>query len=181
MMKNKLRTFEIFAENALFSTRWFLIPVFFMFPISVLIMVGEFLKSLYEIVVMFFTDGSRDNIVIGALELIDISLVCGLMLIAMFAGYENFVSKLDIEDHKDYPHWMRNITFSKLKILVLATSVPMIIIHLLADSYRIDEISNREIIISASLVFVFVFAAIGMALMDFILSLSAKNKSETED
>lgn len=181
MEKNdKLRSLEIYAENMLFASRWVLIPIFYLFPIALLVLVGEFVKSLFNIVVEFFKSSNLDGVVIGSLELVDISLVCGLILIAMFAGYENFVSKLDIDNHPDYPHWMRNITFSKLKILVLATAVPMSIIHLLAESYMIDQTSNRELIVSVVFVFVFVFAAIGMAYMDYLLSLSAKNKVVTK-
>lgn len=36
-------------------------------------------------------------------ELIDLSLAGNLLLIVIFSGNENFVSRIDVGDHKDWP------------------------------------------------------------------------------
>ena len=40
------------------------------------------------------------------LTLVDLALTGTLLLIVIFAGYENFVSKIDHSRHKDWPEWM---------------------------------------------------------------------------
>lgn len=172
-----IRKVEVGAENCLFATRWLLAPVFYLFPIVMGIMVFEFIGQLWALL-LTFVHSDMENIVQRVLNLIETSLVCGLVLIVMISGYENFVSKLDIAEHPDYPHWMRNITFGKMKILLLATTVPMSVIHLVVDMYKIDEISNRNLIATIVLHFVFVITAIGMAYMDKILHGSDNNHKE---
>ena len=43
-----------------------------------------------------------------------------LILIVIFAGYENFISRIDAaHESKDKPHWMGTIDFSGLKIKLI--------------------------------------------------------------
>jgi uncharacterized protein (TIGR00645 family) len=46
-----------------------------------------------------------------------------LVVMVMFAGYENFVSKLDLAGHKDKPGWMGHVDFSDLKLKLMASIV----------------------------------------------------------
>src|SRR5260370_29443791 len=56
--------------------------------------------------------GSRESdIILGVLSLIDISLTGNLILIVVFSGYENFVSKIDPGGHPDWPDWMTKLNF----------------------------------------------------------------------
>jgi uncharacterized protein (TIGR00645 family) len=45
------------------------------------------------------------------LSLIDLSLAGNLLLIVIFSGDENFVSKLDVGDRQDRPVWMGTVDF----------------------------------------------------------------------
>ena len=45
------------------------------------------------------------------LSLIDVSLTGNLILIVVFSGYENFVSKIDPGGHPDWPDWMTKVNF----------------------------------------------------------------------
>jgi uncharacterized protein (TIGR00645 family) len=56
-----------------------------------------------------------------ALSLIDLSLAGSLLLIVIFSGYENFVSKINVGDHKDRPEWMGTKGFSGLKMKLIAS------------------------------------------------------------
>lgn len=160
-----IRKVEVAAEKCLFASRWLLVFIFYLFPIVIGVLVFTFVRNLWGVLEVFVSI-SQEDLIVKILNLLETSLICGFVLIMMIAGYENFVSKLDIDEHPDYPHWMRNITFSKMKILLLATTVPMSVIHLVMDMYKIDEISNRNLIATICLHFVFVLTAIGMAYMD---------------
>lgn len=43
---------------------------------------------------------SESGLVLVVLSLIDIALVGGLLVMVMFSGYENFISKMDIQDNE---------------------------------------------------------------------------------
>ena len=42
-----------------------------------------------------------EQVILLALSMIDLSLTANLLLIVIFAGYENFVSKIHIGEHED--------------------------------------------------------------------------------
>src|SRR5437667_9464085 len=66
--------------------------------------------------------GSKESdIILGVLSLIDVSLTGNLILIVVFSGYENFVSKIDPGGHPDWPDWMTKVNFGGLKQKLLAS------------------------------------------------------------
>jgi uncharacterized protein (TIGR00645 family) len=76
------------------------------------------------------------------LGLLDLVLLGNLVLIVLFAGYENFVSKIEIaEKSVDRPSWMGTIDFSGLKLKLIGSLVALPVIELLKDFI---ELSNHE-------------------------------------
>ena len=88
-----------------------------------------------------------EQIILLSLSLIDLSLTGNLLLIVIFAGYENFVSKIDVGEREDRPSWMGMVDFSNLKIRLIASIVAISAIALLRAylplgdaGARVDEI-----------------------------------------
>ena len=54
-----------------------------------------------------------------------------LLLIVIFSGYGNFVSKMNFEEHEDHQEWHGSIDFSGLKLKLIASIVAISGIHLL--------------------------------------------------
>ena len=69
--------------------------------------------------------------ILGVLSLVDLALTGSLLLIVIFSGYENFVSKIDHSGHRDWPEWMGSIDFTALKIKLLGSIVAISAIQLL--------------------------------------------------
>jgi uncharacterized protein (TIGR00645 family) len=70
--------------------------------------------------------------VIAVLELVDVVLIGNLLLMIIFSGYENFVSKIDVATgHVDRPTWMGKIDYSTLKQKIIASVVAISSIELL--------------------------------------------------
>jgi hypothetical protein len=46
---------------------------------------------------------SESDVILGLLKLVDLTLTGSLLIIVIFSGYENFVSKMDHSDHSDRP------------------------------------------------------------------------------
>ena len=53
--------------------------------------------------------------ILDALSLIDVTLVANLILIVVFSGYENFVSRIDTTGNPNWPIWITRIDFAGLK------------------------------------------------------------------
>ena len=69
-----------------------------------------------------------------------------LIIIVLFAGYENFVSKITVaEGAKDRPHWMGHVDYSGLKIKLIGSLVAISVIELLKDFMKEGTFdANRE-------------------------------------
>jgi uncharacterized protein (TIGR00645 family) len=179
MENTKLRKTEIALERIFFSSRWIAAPVYFGLTASLIVLAIKFFKTTYQLV---FIESMKeiDDIVTVILTLLDMTMVMSMVLIVMFAGYENFVSKLDVNDHPDYPRWMTRVTFGDIKLKILASIVVMSAIHLLSDYYKIDELSDRKLIWSIVFHVVFLFSALLMALMDKLLG-AEEHSNETKE
>jgi uncharacterized protein (TIGR00645 family) len=143
-------------------------------------LVGALILLLYSFMLElfhFFTQiptMTQNNAVLGILSLIDLSLAGNLLLIVIFSGYENFVSKMDFSNHKDQPEWHGSVDFSTLKLKLIASIVAISGIHLLKVFMEVESVSEREIMWMVIIHFVFVMSGVMLALMDRVAA-STKN------
>lgn len=81
---------------------------------------------------------------LSLLSLLDLVLLGNLVLIILFAGYENFVSKIEIaENSTDRPSWMGTIDFSGLKLKLIGSLVALSVIELLKDFIELSNLDNE--------------------------------------
>jgi uncharacterized protein (TIGR00645 family) len=118
----KLKRVENGFESLIFNSRWLMAPFYLGLVVSLAVLLLKFCMVLWEFIV--HAPGSKESdIILGVLSLIDISLTGDLILIVVFSGYENFVSKIDPGDHPDWPDWMTKVNFGGLKQKLLASIV----------------------------------------------------------
>jgi len=84
-------------ERGLFASRWLMAPMYLGLIVSLAMLVTVFIRELIHYAPQAFTMTS-EQVILVVLTLIDLSLAGNLLLIVLFSGYENFVSKLDIDD-----------------------------------------------------------------------------------
>lgn len=94
-MQSKPNAFERFLESAIFASRWLLAPFFLGLIIAMAVLLLKFGKELWSLLLGVFGYVQNDA-VISILTLVDTALIAVLLLIIVFSGYENFVSKLSI-------------------------------------------------------------------------------------
>jgi uncharacterized protein (TIGR00645 family) len=124
-------------ENLIFNSRWLMAPFYLGLVISLAVLLLKFLMMLWEFVL--HAPGSKEtDIILGVLSLIDVSLTGNLILIVVFSGYENFVSKIDPGGHPDWPDWMTKVNFGGLKQKLLASIVAISAIQVLKAFMNID-------------------------------------------
>jgi uncharacterized protein (TIGR00645 family) len=94
-----------------------------------------------------------------------------LLIIVIFSGYENFVSKIDHTGHKDWPEWMGTIDFSALKLKLLSSIVAISAVHLLKSFMALKTITpemERSLFWLVVIHLVFVVSSVLLALSDRI-------------
>ena len=86
---------EKLIEKLMYSSRWIMAPIYLGLSL-VLLALG--IKFFQEILHVFphILEMKESDLVLVTLSLIDIALVGGLIVMVMFSGYENFVSRLDV-------------------------------------------------------------------------------------
>lgn len=122
---------------------------------------------------------SEADVIVGILALVDMSLVGSLLLMIIFSGYEIFVSKIDVADHKDRPDWMGKVDFSGLKLKVIGAIVAISAIDLLKAFMNIPEQLSTEDINALQwkviIHMAFVLSGVFFALMDKIAGDTSKH------
>ena len=163
------------VEKGLFVSRWLMAPMYIGLSLSLLLLVWAFLGEIWHLVT-HLSELETAHVILGVLALIDLSLAANLVLIVVFSGYENFVSKFDVDDHEDKPDWMGTVDFSGLKMKLIASIVAISGIHLLQIFMDVSKYSDRDILMMLTLHMVFVVSGVLLALMDWISAKAKANK-----
>jgi uncharacterized protein (TIGR00645 family) len=152
----KLKRVERAFESALFNSRWLMAPFYFGLVVSLAALLLKFCMELWHFI-LHVPQAKESDIILGVLSLIDISLTGNLILIVVFSGYENFVSKIDPEGHPDWPDWMTKVDFGGLKQKLLASIVAISAIQVLKAFMNLDvsfDPSKLAWLVGVHLVFV---------------------------
>ena len=166
-----LKSFEKFLERVMFASRWILAPFYFGLIISLFFLLVVFIKEIFHFVINFSTD--ETELILFILTLIDLSFAGNLLIIVIFSGYENFVSKIDVNNHEDKPEWMGTVDFKGLKLKLVSSIVAISGIHLLKVFFDLEKYTREQIILFIAIHFTFVISGVILAYMDTLIS---KNK-----
>jgi uncharacterized protein (TIGR00645 family) len=172
------KSFESTFEHGLFASRWLMAPFYLGLVGALAVMLYTFGAELANFV-LNAPDLKANDAILASLALIDISLAGNLLIIVIFSGYENFVSTLDIGDHKDRPEWMGSVDFSTLKLKLIASIVAISGIHLLKVFMEIKKYSESEIMWMAIIHMVFVVSGVMLAFMDKIAASTKLTKKQS--
>jgi uncharacterized protein (TIGR00645 family) len=153
-------------EYVLFNSRWIMAPFYVGLVVALAVMFLKFLRMLWEFIL--HAQGAKSSeTILDVLSLIDVTLVCNLILIVVFSGYENFVSRIDTSGNPNWPIWITRIDFAGLKQKLLASIVAISAIHVLEAFLNIDaafDATRMTWLVAVHLVFV--ISALLLALSD---------------
>lgn len=135
--KHKPSAIERGLEGFLFRSRWLMAPFYVGLVVSLAVLLFKFVLLLWENIV-HLPSAKESDIILGVLSLIDVCLTGNLVLIVVFSGYENFVSRIDPNGHPDWPEWMTKVDFAGLKQKLLASIVAISAIQLLKAFMNLD-------------------------------------------
>jgi uncharacterized protein (TIGR00645 family) len=136
---------ENILEKVIFAGRWLLAPLYIGLLLALLPILYRFFHAFWHLI-SHVQGATAGEITLQVLELLDTVLLGNLIIIVLFAGYENFVSKIKVaEDAEDRPHWMGHVDYSGLKIKLIGSLVAISVIELLKDFMKEGTFdANRE-------------------------------------
>lgn len=163
-----IKSVERPLEATIFASRWLLAPFFLGLIVAILVLLVKFFKELASLVTTVWTTSEYDA-VISILTLVDTALIASLLLIIVFSGYENFVSKIGIGEHEDRPAWMGKVGFSDLKIKLIGAIVAISAVELLKAFLVSTNYSNEQLVWKVVIHLTFVLSGVMFAVTDWIV------------
>jgi uncharacterized protein (TIGR00645 family) len=147
-------------EDGIFNSRWMMAPFYIGLTISLAVLVTKFIIILCEFTVQAWS-ATESELIVSVLSLIDLSLMGNLILIVVFSGYVNFVSRIDPAGHPDWREWMAKIGFGGLKQKLLASIVAISAIEVLKAFTNIEaNLSNNKLMWLVAIHLTFVFTTL---------------------
>lgn len=156
---------EKMFENLFYASRWLLAPIYLGLSLALLALGIKFFEEILHVLPSILELQEAD-LVLVVLSLIDMALVGGLLVMVMFSGYENFISRIDIDEGKEKLDWLGKLDSGSLKQKVAASIVAISSIHLLKAFMNAEQISNDKLMWYVLIHLTFVLSAIGMAVVD---------------
>ena len=152
-------------ERLLFACRWLLAPLYLGLALALLVLGIKFFQEAFHVLAVI-TRLAEADLVLTVLALIDLVLVGSLIVMVMFSGYENFVSRIDHESGDDAPAWLSKLDAGTLKLKVAASIVAISSIHLLRIFMNAQATPNDKILWYVVLHLTFVVSAVLLGVLD---------------
>jgi uncharacterized protein (TIGR00645 family) len=160
---------EKLIERTLYQSRWLLAPVYLGLSLCILAISIKFFEEIAHLITGVFVM-NESELVLVILSLIDLTLIGNLIIMVMFSGYENFVSKISISENDEKLHWFGKLDASAVKQKVSASIVAISSIHLLKVFMNVEKIPNDKLLWYVVIHIVFVMSTVGLAYVEKIHS-----------
>jgi len=160
-----MKKLEHGLEVMMFSSRWLLAPFYVGLVLAIALLLVSFVKEFIHFVPVAL-NGAESDVIIGILTLIDVVMIANLLIIIIFAGYENFVSRIETGDHEDRPSWMGHVGFADLKMKLIGSIVAISGIELLKAFMHVETLTDSQLAWKVGLHMTFVVSGVLFALMD---------------
>jgi uncharacterized protein (TIGR00645 family) len=159
-------------EKLLFASRWLLAPIYLGLSAALLLLGVKFFQELWHSA-SHILSLTESDVVLSLLALVDLSLVASLIVMVMFSGYENFVSKIDMEGEGDKLGWLGKLDAGTLKLKVAASIVAISSIHLLRKFMEVEAlyekvgaVANQQLMWFVLIHLTFVASAVLLGVLD---------------
>ena len=159
---------ESLFEKLFYSARWILAPLFLGLSLALLALALKFFQEVWHVLPHVF-ELSESDLILSLLSMVDMGLVGGLIVMVMYSSYENFVSRLDL-DEKDSERlgWLGKMDAGSLKNKVAASIVAISSFHLLRIFMNISTIENDKLLWYVIVHLTFVLSALVMCWIDLL-------------
>lgn len=151
---------------ALFATRWLQAPLYLGLVIAQGVYVYQFFQELLTLIERVASGHVEDSyIMLSVLKLIDVVMIANLLIMVIVGGYETFVSRIILNDHRDRPEWMSHVNSNILKVKLAIAIVGISSIHLLQEFVNMRETPSKDLMWGTIIHLAFIVSALALAYM----------------
>jgi uncharacterized protein (TIGR00645 family) len=152
-------------ERLLFASRWLLAPIYLGMSLALVALGIKFFMELFHLL-GHVVEMKESDLVLVLLALVDMVLVGSLIIMVMFSGYENFVSRLDVEESGETLGWLGKLDANSLKLKVASSIVAISSIHLLRAFMNVPGHESGSLLWYVIIHLTFVVSAVMMGVLD---------------
>ena len=177
--------------NLIFASRWLQLPLYLGLIVAQGVYVVHFLVELLHLVEAAFgseealkslitsigykttapvTTLNETVIMLVVLALIDVVMISNLLIMVIVGGYETFVSRMNLEGHRDQPEWLSHVNASVLKVKLATAIIGISSIHLLKTFINADNYTDRVLIAQTAIHIAFLLSAMAIAFTDRLMA-----------
>jgi len=172
----------------IFASRWLQLPLYLGLILAQVVYVFHFWVELVHLIQAAVGDKSalqalvdvaspglqtatlnETTIMLVVLGLIDVVMISNLLIMVIVGGYETFVSRMDLEGHRDQPEWLSHVNASVLKVKLATAIIGISSIHLLKSFINAAALEDRVLIAQTAIHVAFLLSAMAIAMTDRLL------------
>ena len=156
---------ETAIERVVVASRWLQAPLYLGLVVMLAITVVKFFLLMVGMMDEILTAEEGDFILM-VLSLVDLVLVANLVIMVIISGYENFISRIDIEEAADRLSSFGKLDAGSLKIKLASSIVAISSIHLLKKFLEAGLTDNSKLYVLVVMHMAFVVSALLLAFLD---------------
>jgi len=165
---------ERLIERLIVISRWALVPFYLGLVLALFTLLAAFLRELWSAVSNAMSY-SEHQAIVKALSMVDLTLMAGLIVIVIFSGYENIVSRIDPGGQRNWPAWLTTVDFGGLKKKLFASMAAISAVTMLKALMKLEEtVSETQLYWLVVINVVFVVAYLLMAVADWFAAKAPK-------
>jgi uncharacterized protein (TIGR00645 family) len=149
--------------TVIFWSRWLQAPLYFGLMLVLVGYVYEFTTGL-TIFYKHVMNNDEMQIMLQALDLIDVVMIANLLVMVIMGGYESFVSRLNIFNHPDKPEWLDEVKAGTMKVKLGIALITISSIHLLRTFMDPSQVSNNIVMWQVIIHLTLVLSTLALAL-----------------
>lgn len=170
---------ERVIERLIFASRWLQAPLYVGLILVLALLAGKFFQELWHLSVDLWSM-NESRMVLAVLGLVDMVMVANLIVMVVISGYENFVSRLDIDGVKDRLSWFGKLDAGSLKIKLASSIVAISSIHLLKAFLDAGDLPTEKLIMLVVIHMTFIVSALMLAYLDKMVGIKQAAKDAAE-
>jgi len=151
--------------STIFVSRWLQVPLYLGLIVAQAVYVALFWKDLVHLITDFNTL-NEEQIMLIVLGLVDVVMIANLLIMVIIGGYETFVSRINMEHHRDKPEWLSHVNPNVLKVKLAMSIIGISSIHLLKTFIEAHHVEPKVMMWQTLIHLAFIVSAIALALID---------------
>lgn len=176
---NLLKQITNILPRLIFFSRWLQAPLYLGLIIALIIYIGEFTGNVYHLAFNSIKL-NETQLMLNVLDLIDIVMIANLLIMVIIGGYQTFISRLNLTDHRDKPEWLEEVNAGTMKIKLALALIGISSIHLLRTFMDPQRMTSQAIMWQVAIHITLLISAISIAFANKLMTSSLSDKSDNE-